>query len=139
MNFIYLKCKHCGANLKLESDNIQAFCQYCGNKLLIDIDKLSEVLKEKEKTKQIIEKEQHITKRKEINYNYKKDKEKRDFKDFMIIEGFCFGIPFLLCIGYFLKDYLIYIFIGLGIALGLIVGYILYKKFLNKNNTNYNL
>ena len=132
MKLIDLKCKHCGASLKLDPDNIQAFCQYCGNKLLIDMDKLSEVLKEKEKTKQVIEKEQHITKRKEMDYNYKKDKEKRDFKEFMIVEGFCFGIPLLLCCVYFLKDYLLYIFIGLGIALGLIIGYIVYQKFFKK-------
>lgn len=132
MKFIDLKCENCGADLKLDPENIQAFCQYCGSKLLIDMDKLSEVLKEKEKTKQVIEREQHITKRKEMDYNYKKDKEKSDFKQFMIIEGFCFGIPLLLCSGYFLKDYLVYIFIGLGIALGLIISYIVYQKFVKK-------
>lgn len=132
MNFIDLKCKNCGADLKLDPENIQAFCQYCGSKLLIDMDKLSEVLKEKEKTKQVIEKEQHITKRKEMDYNYKKDKEKSDFKQFMIIEGCCFGIPLLLCGGYLLKDYLAYLFIGFGIALGLIISYIVYQKFVKK-------
>lgn len=110
MKFIDLKCKNCGADLKLDSENIQAFCQYCGSKLLIDMDKLSEVLKEKEKTKQVIEKEQHITKRKEMDYNYKKNKEKGDFKQFIIIEDCCFGIPLLLCGGYSLKDYLVYIY-----------------------------
>lgn len=133
MKLIDLKCNSCGANLKLDPENIQAFCQYCGKKLLIDMDKLSEVLKEKEKTKQIIEKEQHITKRKEMDYNYKKDKEKREFKQFMIGEGCFFGIPLLLCGGYLVEDYLIYIFVGIGIVLGLIISYILYQKFLKKN------
>lgn len=128
MKLIDLKCKHCGANLKLDPENIQTFCQYCGDKLLIDMDKLSEVLKEKEKTKQVIEKEQHITKRKELDYNYKKEKDKSDLRTFLIIEAI-FVLPLLLCeIYYVIKGYISYICIGLGIAIGLIAGYVIYQK-----------
>jgi len=96
------------------------------------MDKLSEVLKEKEKTKQVTEKEQHITKRKELDYNYKKEKDKSDLKTFLVIEA-VFGIPLLLCgLYYIIKDYMSYICIGLGIAIGLIACYVIYQKFLKK-------
>lgn len=98
MKLIDLKCENCGANLKIDTDNIQAFCQYCGSKLLIDMDRLSEVLKEKEKTKQVIEKEQHITKRKEMDQNYKKEKEKREFKETIIVFILVIGICLLMSI-----------------------------------------
>lgn len=127
MKFMDLKCQHCDADLKLDLDNLQAFCPYCGSKLLIDIEKLSDVFKEKERTKQVIEKEEHITKRKELEYNYKKEKEKSDFRQFLIVEGACFGILFLIGFGNLLIDYLQYIFIGLGIVLGLLICYLVYK------------
>ena len=132
MKFIDLKCKNCGADLKLDPENIQAFCQYCGSKLLIDMDKLSEVLKEKEKTKQVIEKEQHTTKRKEMDYNYKKYKEKSDLITFLVIEAVIGGPILLYGLYNVIKDYMSYICIGLGVAIGLIVGYIVYQKFLKK-------
>lgn len=132
MKLIDLKCKHCGANLKLDPDNIQAFCQYCGDKLLIDMDKLSEVLKEKEKTKQVIEKEQHLTKRKELNYNYKIEKDKSDLKTFLVIESVMIGPLLLYGLYNMIKNYMLYICIGLGIAIGLIVGYVIYQKFFEK-------
>ena len=132
MKFIDLKCNHCGANLNIDPDNIQAFCQYCGNKLLIDMDKLSEVLKEKEKTKQVIEKEQHITKRKELDYNYKKEKDKSDLKTFLVISAVLFMTILLIDLHDMIKDYMSYICIGLGIAIGLIAGYVIYKKIIKK-------
>ena len=135
MKFIELKCNNCGADLKLELENMQTFCQYCGSKLLIDMDNLSEVLKEKEKTKQVIGKEEHITKRKEMDYNYKMKRKEMDhdsFKQFMKYGFIVMGLIFLFGFGSFLIDYLVYIFIGLGIVLGLIVAYVVYQKILKK-------
>ena len=36
MKLISLICPHCGAKLTIDLDRRQAFCQYCGNTLLID-------------------------------------------------------------------------------------------------------
>lgn len=143
MNLIDLKCKNCGANLKLNPEKLQAFCQYCGNELLIDMNTLSEVLKEKEKTKQviekekektkqIIEKEQYITQRKKMDYKYKKYKENSDLRYFLVIVAIL-GAPIWLSILYsIIEDYISYICIGLGIAIGLIICYLVYQKFLKK-------
>ena len=132
MKLIDLKCEHCGANLKLEPDNLQAFCQYCGNKLLIDMDRLSDVLKEKEKTKQVIEKEQHITKRKEMSYNREKEKQREDVKMFLTIVGSLLALMFIFPMALYIEEYIEYLFIGLGIALGLVIDLVLYKKFIQK-------
>lgn len=96
------------------------------------MDKLSEVLKEKEKTKQVIEKEQHLTKIKELNYNYKIEKDKSDLKPFLVIESVMIGPLLLYGLYNMIKNYMLYICIGLGIAIGLIVGYVIYQKFFEK-------
>ncbi|MBQ6343594.1 MAG: zinc ribbon domain-containing protein [Anaerolineaceae bacterium] len=49
---IHMKCQNCGANLDIDLDHLTAFCPYCGEKLMIDVEKLGDVLIEKEKTKQ---------------------------------------------------------------------------------------
>ena len=36
MKFISTNCPACGAGLNIDIENKQAYCQYCGNKLLID-------------------------------------------------------------------------------------------------------
>lgn len=66
---IHMKCQNCGANLDLDLDHLMAFCPYCGEKLLIDVDKLHEVLIAKEETKQVLAKEQ--TKQKELEVDNK--------------------------------------------------------------------
>ena len=38
MRLISMLCPHCGAKLSIDMDRQQAFCQYCGNTLLIDDD-----------------------------------------------------------------------------------------------------
>lgn len=83
MNFIELKCSNCGANLKLDLENLQSFCHYCGNKLLISIDDLSKVLVEKEKTK-----------RTELVNEHELKRQKQDFKEFITTLILCFGILF---------------------------------------------
>lgn len=46
-----MKCENCGATLDLDLDNLLAYCPYCGNKLLIDVSQLGQILTEREKTK----------------------------------------------------------------------------------------
>ena len=36
MKVIALKCPECGANLTIEKDRSQCFCQYCGTQILLD-------------------------------------------------------------------------------------------------------
>ena len=36
MKLISMRCPHCGAELSIDMDRRQAFCQYCGNMLLLD-------------------------------------------------------------------------------------------------------
>ena len=67
MDLVQLKCLDCGAQLNLDLENIQAFCPYCGAKLMIDSVTLAKLLSEREKTKQVEIKEQEITKRMQDN------------------------------------------------------------------------
>lgn len=54
-------CSKCGAIMEINLEHIQVYCPYCGNKLSIDLDKLNDVLIEKEKTRQKeIEKERDL-------------------------------------------------------------------------------
>lgn len=36
MKLISLKCPECDANLSIEEERTQCFCQYCGTKILLD-------------------------------------------------------------------------------------------------------
>lgn len=73
MRFMQLKCSNCNAQLELDTDHLQAYCPYCGQRLAVDIEDLSDVLVEKEKTKQTRER----TKRTQIQIDYNDRKEKR--------------------------------------------------------------
>lgn len=74
INIIHLKCQNCDANLELDMDHLIAFCPYCGQRLLIDIDNLSEILLEKEKTKR---EEIKYNTEKDINYNHEMEETRR--------------------------------------------------------------
>ena len=36
INIIALKCPECGANLEIENNRKQCYCQYCGAKIIVD-------------------------------------------------------------------------------------------------------
>ena len=36
MKLVDMKCPHCGADLKIDSDKEQAFCEHCGARLFVD-------------------------------------------------------------------------------------------------------
>ena len=63
MKLVEMKCNNCNASLNIDLDNLQAFCPFCGQKLMIDFDQLASLLKEKEKTKQEAIKQNEITRR----------------------------------------------------------------------------
>lgn len=58
-----LKCQNCGSHLRVDLDQLQAFCPYCGQKLLIDSEQLGQILKEKEKTRRHMNAEEQKTQR----------------------------------------------------------------------------
>jgi len=51
MNFVSMKCKNCGAQLNLNLDNLAVYCPHCGNKLMLDVSEIQDLLREKEITK----------------------------------------------------------------------------------------
>lgn len=53
MQMFEYKCKNCGANLQLDLDNLQGYCQHCGNAVMIESATLSQLMMEREKTRQI--------------------------------------------------------------------------------------
>lgn len=53
MKTIIMECPGCKANLEIDKERMIAFCPYCGKKIIYDIDGLSYIITEQEKTKQI--------------------------------------------------------------------------------------
>ena len=71
MNFIKMTCNNCNAQLQIDLDHLQAFCPYCGQKLMMNFDQLGRVLSEKEKTKRTVTREQEQTNRTQMLYKLK--------------------------------------------------------------------
>ena len=93
MKLIQLKCENCGADLNLNMDKMIAYCPYCGNKLLFDMDAINNILVEKEKTKQI-----EINSKKDVEITkIKQESEDKYRDDIMGIVGFIVAM-----IGFFL-------------------------------------
>lgn len=63
MQLVPLKCNSCESQLQIDLDNLQAYCPYCGQKLMIDFSQLGMVLREREKTKQTALREEQATRR----------------------------------------------------------------------------
>ena len=70
MRLVESTCRNCGAQLDIDLDHLQAYCPFCGNKLLMDFEKYDKVLTEKEKTKRTVEHESQLTKRTQIAYEH---------------------------------------------------------------------
>ena len=86
MKLIKLKCNNCNAPLEVDIDNLIAYCPYCRQKLLFDLDQMERVLAEKEQTKRAREKtkrSEEVTKRVQIKHEYENKKGRRD--DIIII------------------------------------------------------
>ena len=84
MNLVKMTCSNCNANLKIDLDNLQAYCPYCGEKLMIDVEDLGELLKEKEKTKRTINKEMHRTNRMKLEKEYEEKAKDKDWRKTII-------------------------------------------------------
>ncbi len=77
MKLIKIKCEHCGATMKVNSDLDEIECKYCGDKIIID-DKATE-LRRVENVKLESRKSNHEQKLKEIR-DFKELKEEEAFK-----------------------------------------------------------
>lgn len=77
MRLVEFTCGNCGAQLDIDLDHLQAYCPFCGKKLMMDFDKLDRVLTEKEKTKRTVEQETQQTKRTLLAYEH--DQKKLDY------------------------------------------------------------
>ena len=97
MNLIKLNCNSCNAQLELDLDNMQAYCPYCGNKLMFDVDQIGLMYAEREKTKRAEIKESETTKRKQMDYEYNSKAKKFEWKKSVI--GAVFTL--LLVVGFF--------------------------------------
>ena len=91
-NLINLTCTSCGASLEFNLDLLQAYCPFCGKKLMIDIDQLNSILIEKEKTKRQKMEYEHEAHMAEVE-NADKWKTAKWLGIFMAI---CSGLLFLL-------------------------------------------
>lgn len=52
MKIITANCPNCGRTADLGVDRLQTYCGYCGSKLMVDIENVTALLIEKEKTEQ---------------------------------------------------------------------------------------
>lgn len=102
MKLIKLKCNNCNAPLEVDIDNLIAYCPYCRQKLLFDLDQMERVLAEKEQTKRAKEKtkqSEEVTKRVQIENEYK-DKIHRREKAADRNIWIAFALFWCLCIGF---------------------------------------
>lgn len=93
IKMVRLKCQNCGSSLDLDMDNLMAYCPYCGQKLLFDVDQIGNILLEKEKTKQKVIDRDIETKRieneqKKIDNEAKRNEDKSEIKWFILCFGF---------------------------------------------------
>lgn len=65
MKLIKMECPNCHAGLEIDIEHMQAYCPYCGTKLLFDLDQINHIIAEKEKTKRYkIKQESEVSKAK---------------------------------------------------------------------------
>ena len=87
-NYLELTCVKCGGSLNLDLDNLQSFCPYCGSKLMIDTNQLSDILSEREETK-----------RYQMQLEHKERKAEQERKESSKAAIFCL-VVFLLWVGF---------------------------------------
>lgn len=81
MKLLKLNCNNCNAQLEVDIENLQAYCPYCGQKLLFDLEQMERVLVEKEQTKRARERtkrSEEATKRVQIECEYRDKKDRRE-------------------------------------------------------------
>ena len=69
MRLIDLRCPNCGAVLRMDMDNMAAYCTYCGSRLFIETNDFGRVIAEKEQTKRT----QYVQQGMSNRYNYQQN------------------------------------------------------------------
>ena len=82
------QCSNCGANLKVDTYNMSAVCEYCGQTLTLDAEEVSNILSEREKTKQMKTAEEEQTKREEARLKHDTELRKIEADASEFMEGF---------------------------------------------------
>lgn len=78
MRLIDLRCPNCGAVLRMDMDNMAAFCTYCGSRLFIETNDFGRVVAEKEQTKRTQYVQQGMSNR--FNYQQYQITERQKFE-----------------------------------------------------------
>lgn len=102
MKFLKMKCNNCNAPLDVDLDRLQAYCPYCGQKLMMDFDQVALVLAEKERTRRTVEREEHQTVRTRMAYEHESREKDKAWKKKAI------GVVAAALAGFFLLFYLDY-------------------------------
>lgn len=109
MKLVEMKCKNCGANLKVKADSKEVDCQFCHTSFKIDDEVLHHKIDDAEQTGYEFEKgkirAQEEAKQKKIDtqnrlleMQYEKEKKNKNLKWWIIGWIFCFPIPLTILI-----------------------------------------
>lgn len=98
-HFIVMECPGCKANLEIDKEHLLAYCPYCGKKLFYNMDGLSYVLTEKEKTK-----------RADSNNSYKLEKMRIEHEEKRKDDVHNFRMTILYCLIFILFYVLLYLY-----------------------------
>ncbi len=117
MRLIDLRCPNCGAVLRMDMDNMAAYCTYCGSRLFIETNDFGRVVAEKEQTKRTQYVQQGMSNR--FNYQQYQITERQKFEKEMQLkekreENRNSLIKIVVILGAFL---LMYILIMIGLSL----------------------
>lgn len=92
MKFVELTCQNCHAQLEMDLDKMLVYCPYCGKKLGVEIDDLSKVLLEREKTNRDKVKREYDIQEKKLDFEQKETSKIRDHKSTLIAAVFVWVI-----------------------------------------------
>ena len=91
-----IKCDNCGASIEVNYEKLIGFCPFCGTQLHFDINQVEDILKERERTRQVELRETGLTKR--AQYENEKENKAIDAKRIVTLSILCvwiFSVVFL--------------------------------------------
>lgn len=91
-----IKCDNCGASIEVNYEKLIGFCPFCGTQLYFDINQVEDILKERERTRQVELRENGLTQR--AQYENEKVNKAIDAKKIVTLSILCvwiFSVVFL--------------------------------------------
>ena len=85
-----IKCDNCNASIEVNYEKLLGFCPYCGTQLHFDINQVEDILKERERTKQVELRETGLTKR--ARYENEKENKAINAKKIVTLSILCVWI-----------------------------------------------